>query len=354
MTRKELEQIKEDILQKFNTKYKLNEQMKIMTRNEFINTEHPQAPYKYYRIQISKDSKALNFLNGESIILIPEKTDYDTGDLLEVIISSFHELRHTYQIKKLSLDPFYNFLMQIEFLMKIYNQPDYIYDHDSFYHEIDAKKYSFIETQKYFLTHFPNQFKYMEASLYLQYKNEYYHIKELVDKYEPHNTVDKLVYAIQKKVISPHNTQIPPIMYNFLNEDGTYKPLAEIINNKNLRLIDERILLAVLSSRTFISTININKLTPKEKMYLRTALQKAEEQIKQGIKTSTNNKTIQKEYKKQLKIIGYKIAPQDTIKQAHKEITKKLNSITNTLRQEKKRENHKKQIPIYIKKLTRS
>ncbi len=353
MTRQDLEQVKEDILQKFNTKYKLNEQMKIMTRKEFINTENPNAPYKYYRIQISKDCKALNFLKGESIIFIPDKPEYDSKDLLEVIISSFHELRHTYQIKNLSPDPFYNFLMEIEFLMKIYNQSDYINDHDSFYSEIDAKKYSFVESQKYFLTHFPNKFKYMEDSLYLQYKKEYYNIKELVDKYEPHNTVDKLIYAMQKKVIKPHNTMIPPIIYKFINEDGTYKPFTEILNNKNLRIIDERIIQSVLSSRTFISSINIDKLTPKEKVYLKTALQKTEEQIKQGLKTSTINKTMQKEYHRQLKVIGCHIAPQSIIKKSYQELRRKLNSMTNPLRQERKREYHRQQIPLYIRKLTK-
>lgn len=353
MTRQSLEQIKDDILQKFNTKYNSTEIIKVMTREEFINTDNTNAPYKYYRMQISKGCWALNFLNGESIIFIPEKSDYNIEDLLQFTSSCFHELRHTYQQKQISSDNFYNFMMQIEYTMQLYNQQDYINDHDSFYSEIDAINYGFSQSHNYLIQNYPLEYeKYMNASGTPQYHITYSHIKEITDKYEPHNTVDKIVYAIQKKVIKT-KTGVPPVLYNFINEDGTYKPFTEIINNKNLRTIDERIILSVLSSRTFMSSINIYSLSPKERVYLKEALKQTEKQINLGIKTSNISKQIQKYYNERLRVIGYRRATSDIVKMLQKKIIIKINSMTNSLRQERQRDKHKKQIPIYIKKLTR-
>ena len=61
----------------------------------------------------------------------------------------------------------------------------------------------------------------------------------------------------------------------FLNDDNSFKKMSEILNDRNFKKLDERIVYAFFSSQTFLNSVDISELTEIETIWLKKSLEYA-------------------------------------------------------------------------------
>ena len=173
--------------------------------------------------------------------------------------ASYHEIRHSVQ-ETFSDYSYEGFISKIEhYLIKCGNP--YVAKHDKYSFEIGANLYGTMKAKEYLEKNYPDLYEKRKEKIekeYNEYKYDYL-------TYDATTTVDKLfqVTKIISKIptISKKESEISPILAIFRNDNNTFKNMEEIINNPLFDKLDQKIVSAIFSSKSFLQSINIEDLT---------------------------------------------------------------------------------------------
>lgn len=203
----------------------------------------------------------------ESIIIFIDKfSKMKNADqkIINLIFTSYHEVRHVIQehFDEYNYD---KFLKEMELVYRLDDSnSDYDKNHDEYSSEIGANLYAIGKT-KNFLNQYAKDI----------YNRRYDYLDSLEEKY----INDYLTYNSLKKVNDSlcviqktKNIDSVPVLKYFMNEDGTFKHIKEIINNKDFDKIDKRIVYSILSSNPYMIYILKEELENEEKEILLKAL----------------------------------------------------------------------------------
>ncbi len=257
----------------------LKDKLKLFPQKESIL--YLTAPLKFGGWYDIKDKRIIILINS-----LYEKFDILTPDsFFHIIRKIYHEIRHVYQNEKMNntnkYQEFYTFLEKI--LIK-HDSLYYRLKHDFFLTEIDADTYSIEKTEKYLKE---KNNGYYEENIndidsfkrYLSHRNNIYNEEEIFEKF---NFILQGKIKKNKKFSNePLNKTIKELEYSsynikdtlaiFYNQDGSFKTIKEIINNQNK--VDNKIINTIITSISFIKSININNLGNEEIKYLIQALE---------------------------------------------------------------------------------
>lgn len=188
--------------------------------------------------------------------------------LIEFILTTYHELAHSYQ--KQHLKKYTNLeIFSIAFLTNfIIEQSPTHYDiyHDQYFDEIDANFYAIKKTEE-FLKNYPNIYlKHQQYIKQLRAKYEYkylnYNFQLFFDKF--HNIYKKNPEEFQSEHI------ITQVFYK--ENSSEFKPINEIIANENFNFFSKELTNSILSSKSFLEQLNFATLEANEKDILISAL----------------------------------------------------------------------------------
>ena len=257
----------------------LKDKLKLFPQKESIL--YLTAPLKFGGWYDIKDKRIIILINS-----LYEKFDILSPDsFFHIIRKIYHEIRHVYQNEKMNntnkYQEFYTFLEKI--LIK-HDSLYYRLKHDFFLTEIDADTYSIEKTEKYLKE---KNNGYYEENIndidsfkrYLSHRNNIYNEEEIFEKF---NFILQGKIKKNKKFSNePLNKTIKELEYSsynikdtlaiFYNQDGSFKTIKEIINNQNK--VDNKIINTIITSISFIKSININNLGNEEIKYLIQALE---------------------------------------------------------------------------------
>ena len=179
--------------------------------------------------------------------------------LFQVLKTCYHEIRHSIQ---LTFDrySYERFLSDIEnFFIKCNLGKDYKYNHDSYSFEIGANLYGTRMAKEYLMNNYPliyEKDKEAIAAIEARYQNDY-----LI--YNPSYAIDRVLPRIRVVIAFGNNElvkhdfikNISPVLSIFLNEDGSFKRLSEVMNDERYQELDKRIVYAMFSSLSFLKEV---------------------------------------------------------------------------------------------------
>lgn len=281
----------------FNKSFPYNNKSKLKLVKNITN----KTRYKSFR---GANYKFFND-NNDAIVIALDNFNIFTKikKLTNLVFCCYHEARHVSQVR--SSEEYINFFSNLD-LFNMLNAPraNYRLKHDKFFFEIDANKYGVKQAKKYLKEKYPKI-----------YNTEYDSLNILKQKYEldyimfnPSQCINTALKIIEKKQIIPESCQ--EILRVFINDNGTFKPMNEIINNPMFKKLDSRITSAFLSNATFLKNINLETLSKKELQIINVALnhtKEIHEKQKNSLEKSFLNKIItQAEYQESLKSLYFK------------------------------------------------
>ena len=222
--------------------------------SSFINLTKYSLMPNYKGAYIGNDKSIVVFI--DNLIVLP-KLKINIIDLLK---TTYHEIYHAIDFKNktesFNFNNYDKFACDLErFLSKHYTAMPfrYLFNHDSFMIEILANKYG-IERTIEFINNNPNAYNYDIArleKLKKKYNNQY-------NNYNLSKNLDIIIknYKAAKKSKGFDNS----VFEIFLNEDGSFKSLNDII-------LDSRIFYAFLNTSSYRKSLNVFELS-KEAIYV--------------------------------------------------------------------------------------
>lgn len=193
----------------------------------------------------------------------------------EFVKLCYHEFRHRMQ------DYFYKysyevFLKSMEDIIRTASSFDYDLKHDDYSFEIGANMYAVQKAKEYIKKKYPELYekeKYyidmMEQSYMIDYLS--YDASDIVDRYI--QAVRKIEARESKKHERVFTSKSDSTLGIFFNEDNTFKKVSEIINHDEFKLLDQRIVSAMFSCRTFLDGLDMDNLSLEELEVVSNALQ---------------------------------------------------------------------------------
>ena len=282
--------------------------------------------------------------NKNMVVIIKklyEKLEIISPDSIARFIKIYyHEIRHKIQTEKnINLTKYQDFFMNIEKIILSYDNLFYRINHDYFLLEIDAENHALIKTEKYLkekLNLYEQNKKYLDnlnktaklnESLYNQtriFEKFNFIFQGKIKKYSK-----KYHNPLQKTEEEMHlDNNLINVLELFYNQDGSFKSIEDIINNTTN--FDKEIIYTILSSKSFLKSINPNELKEEEIKYLIEALEnRNQEEIKRL-------EIIKKIPKEETSPLEYKIYDEKRALKKIKEITS-LRSILMNMQLNKKR-----------------
>lgn len=252
--------------------------------NDGINVNIiPATNLDYYRDYVFKKKKRniLDFIeplyslglydeNNNVIIIFLnklEKIEKEEKMILDLLYYCYHELRHAMQ-NKVDIWSYQAFLESIEEIIRITCSVDYLLEHDNYSYEIGANIYGITRTKEYLKEKLPSfydavfdEIEKREQQIYINYM-----------LYDASDVFDIAMNEVIKKIEQENIFYFIPIFDIFLKDDGSFKRISEMIKDERFNNLDERIVAAILSSKTFLKKTNIGGLSLKELIVLRYAL----------------------------------------------------------------------------------
>lgn len=191
--------------------------------------------------------------------------------LINLLISSYHELWHAYREKlDYKNNSFYNFIFFIENIIKSYpldymTQFDYFFHHDEYFSEIEANLYSIKRTEEFIQN---NSKFYFENKSYIDkikdiYSGDYFCYDFLIFFEKFYH-----LYKNNYKNIPYKNT----ILEIFFDEEANFLDIKQILFNSRLINLDNEIVELILASYSFINKLDFIKLNIEEKKFIESSL----------------------------------------------------------------------------------
>lgn len=183
---------------------------------------------------------------------------------------TYHEVRHTIQSE---FDPYsYNgFLRDIDTILRNITPEYYYSNYNSFSYEVGANIYSIQKAKEYIQKKFPSLYKKDVKKIELQEEKCMYHYMI----YDAAENMDRFIKAIRKSsdIANKHSLkELCPVLDIFMNSNWTFKNLNEIINHNKFQELDERIVSAIFSCKSFLESINMEQLSNEEIELIHNAL----------------------------------------------------------------------------------
>lgn len=186
--------------------------------------------------------------------------------ILNLIKHCFHEAKHYIQLTVDDYD-YIKFIRNLETILTEYDWDSYINCHDDFLFEIEANIYAINKTKELLKDKYPNIYQLEKDNIDNIEKN--YDLDYML--YDAIEQFDKLLHIALLNKIILINTY--PVFDIFLNNINAFKSINDIIKNPNLKNVDKRILYTVLSSNSFLNSVNMEKLSDIELDTLNKSLQ---------------------------------------------------------------------------------
>jgi len=268
-------------------------------------------------------------LDGERIVIFIDKFKrYKkvSAKIKELAFTCFHEFRHSMQDYYES-DTYAGFLLSLEFITLKLN---YAYDikiHDEQYFEIDADLYAIQNTIELLKDNYPDI--YIKEKDSLERKEEIFVLRRSL--YSPLNKLEQCIKRIRnmnmpgsefKYVSNTTDYMFNDILSVFLNLDGKYKSLNEILSNPNFDNIDLSIVYLFFSTKYFIQSVNYEELTIDQIDMLREALTYFLDYYEEQKTMFDRRIELELEYANKKNSLGLKIL--GNIRKAHYELEKKF------------------------------
>ena len=273
MKLEKLKEVAHNILTEEIKNNKLDVYFKVLTIEELDKFR------KLYEINKNANDCFYSEKENTIVIVINEKEDLDLENLYDLVSACFHEIRHVIQ-KSFPQNSYEGFFNTIDYINS-FNYFDYDkISHDGYSFEIGANLYSIKKTKEYLKNNQPEAFnKYNEEIDIIEqiYKCEYLlynapsRFNIFMSNFKKHLKMGLIRWSNQKKQ-GNQDIIIPDILEIFLNYDGTFKPINQIINHENFNKIDKRIIYSIFSSKAFLKSININKISKYELLLVEEAL----------------------------------------------------------------------------------
>lgn len=184
----------------------------------------------------------------------------------------YHEFWHRMQ-ENFDAYSYDGFLRDIDSYIKKMNFSDYILNQESYSFEIGANMYAVSKGRKYMKEKLPE--------LYEKYK-------KYIDKLEQEYTVDYLSYdaaaTIEMVILLVKFRaerydqfdalgEVSPILDIFLDDNNEFRKVSEIVCNAKFKLLDQRIVSAIFSCRTFLDGLDMESLSLEELEVVSNALE---------------------------------------------------------------------------------
>ena len=198
-----------------------------------------------------------------------------------LLIMIYHELEHYHQ-KQLKISNIDEFAIYMDKKITFLDKNNYYLNHDTFMNEIMANYIGINKTRK--LINRENI-----RGIQLDKDNEYLKLFEQIFTYDyyNYNYYEKFTEFIKLYRRNIYNIKLPECFNIFLNNDGTFKSIKEILRSE----IND-ILYIVLGSDIFRSQLDLTSLTEEEIKVIEKAKQLRlikEEKIKQNHEYFINN-----------------------------------------------------------------
>lgn len=246
---------------KFYIDNKLN-----LDKNEFLNLI--KKPFDNEIIGSSKffDCREENSKNEFIIFICILMNKIKKAKLphIELLRVCYHEARHIIQ-QTFDSNSYSKFLGNIEELLSNNDNDDYNKNHDNYSSEIGANLYEIFKVEEYI-----KQLEKLENKKNSNiYTLEKYYIEDLENAYkldymlfDAVGQMNKAFDIVNKKKLKI-NDEIP-IFNIFANDDNSFKSINDIIKNPDFKNVDKRIVYTVLSSNSFLKSIDMEKLSNEE------------------------------------------------------------------------------------------
>lgn len=201
----------------------------------------------------SKSSSIVVFLDSYNKIIDPNKK------LLLLIKTCYHEIRHSTQ-NHLDSFSFDKFAYDIDRFIACNDSVYYDKNHDFFFFEIDANIYSIKKAKEYLEKNFPSIYKKESIKKEIEEYDDIYFTDWVF--YDIGNSIERAISLLKNQKSSKKAKDFfSPILNIFLNTDNSFKSIIEIVNNENFKNIDNRIICALFSSKSFLESIDFNNLS---------------------------------------------------------------------------------------------
>ena len=301
-------------------------------------------------------ASGFNDLKGNTVIFLNDfnKIEKIEGRLFRLLQVCFHEARHSEQ-QQFNEYSYEGFFSEIDHYIKIATMGiDYILEHDNYSFEIGANLYGVSRAKEYLKENYPNLYEKDKEeidTLERRYQYDYlmYDASFTLDRFlSIANQLNKIAKLDKKNKVTKKAT-ISPVLDIFFNGPAEVKKVKEIIEHEKFKTLDKRIIYAFFSSKTFLESVDFDKLDEKEFNIIREAIEytnqvyKNQEKITEEAK---NNNTISNlQYLKEQKSIIKKIAFVSNIYQ------KKVMKFINITRSNTERKRHIDEIEQYANSL---
>lgn len=321
---KELKKLVNEIVSQEIDAYDLKVQICAVLSSEYygVNTLRKKTPidklinlldfYPINNFYDEKNNKIVIFLDNYLEEITEEK------QIFRIIFSCFHEARHVEQpyFSSFSYEFFLNFIDEV------YMKKNFDYNfigHDSYSFEIGANLYSIRKTIDYLKKFFPKEFLKIKDELeMIEYK---YYLEYLV--YDAPSRFDFFVKYLEKyrnnKIVKwddkygkfDDDLILISILKIFINDDGSFKKIREVLNNERFNKIDKRIIYTIYSSESILTQIDINSLDISELQLLLDALNYATDLDTKQIKW------LDELYKQELELYKYQVSQEKSLIQKY-------------------------------------
>lgn len=207
------------------------------------------------------------FDDGETdIIIFLDKFKNIDNQLLNIVNTCFHEIRHSMQ-RTFDDYSYEKLLTEVDKFLRNCYPYDYKYNHKHYSNEIGANMYAINMTKEFLRHNYPNIYKEEKDNIEKKESN----IKADYILYDATDRVNKAINAA--RLIQVNINSISPLFNIFMGDDNSFKPIENMIKNPNFDALDKRIIYTVLSSDLFLKNIEIEKLSDEELNTLNEALQ---------------------------------------------------------------------------------
>ncbi|MBQ2872390.1 MAG: hypothetical protein IJE89_00100 [Bacilli bacterium] len=281
LTSAEIKKIANEICEEEKKQYGLETNIYPITIIEYYKESLFDKKYKLIRkledimlpiitsgFQSSKSHMVVIFVNSIKKILRIEQ-QYFT-----LVETCYHEMHHEFQ-KTIDKYSYEGFIYDIDSFIRNYDDKDYATNGKQYSFEIGAYLYGISKAKEYMKKKFPILYEKDKENIKKSQKKHYFN-------YVMYDASDRFEKAIQlvKKILKKNNEnkienieKISPIFEVFLNSDMSFKKINEIIRNEKFNELDKRIIYAILSSKTFLESVNLDELSAEELTIISSALE---------------------------------------------------------------------------------
>lgn len=257
-----------------NFYYSIKEKIKQQENLKDTNPEMITTPLGFV-IKVKKELQVIKYtpalwskeLNHIRIMpnIIKKNNSNSLSYLYDLIKIIYHEYNHQIKLKDYILNENFNTIESFTIALEelLFEETDlYLYQHNDFYEEIIANVYS-IEKTKNFLQQYPNI--YEKLKMYIDNERLWYQIDWI--NYDLEQFLNYLTKKIKCSIIKKslyHKFYSYKIVQMLYNQDGSFKPLSILFQDKEWTSLDKKLQYTIVASKSYLQVQGYQSLTTEE------------------------------------------------------------------------------------------